>query len=321
MRFIIYGAGGVGGVVGGRLAQHGHDVVLIARGEHLDVVQRDGLRLEHPDGVDQIPVEAVGHPADLTWRDGDVVLLAMKSQHTTGAIDDLLAAAAPADLPVLCLQNGVENERRVLRRFARTYAVCVMLPAEHLRPGVVRAYSAPVTGNLDLGCYPSGADDLAVDVAAALSTSTFSSLPLDDVMRWKHTKLLMNLGNVIEAAVGRDGRAGELATRVRDEGEAVLRAAGIPFASWEEDAERRAEGPTMKRVGGELRDGGSTWQSLARGATSIETDDLNGEIVLQARLAGVAAPVNEMLQRLGHELVATGAAPGSFTEAELLARL
>jgi len=223
--------------------------------------------------------------------------------------------------PCCALQNGVENERRVLRRFARTYAVCVMLPAEHLRPGVVRAYSAPVTGNLDLGCYPSGADDLAVDVAAALSTSTFSSLPLDDVMRWKHTKLLMNLGNVIEAAVGRDGRAGELATRVRDEGEAVLRAAGIPFAPWEEDAERRAEGPTMKRVGGELRDGGSTWQSLARGATSIETDDLNGEIVLRARLAGVPAPVNAMLQRLGHGLVATRAAPGSFTEAELLARL
>ena len=131
----------------------------------------------------------------------------------------------------------------------------------------------------------------------------------------------MNLGNVIEAAVGRDGRAGELATRVRDEGEAVLRAAGIDFASWDEDAERRKDGPTMKRVAGELRDGGSTWQSLARGATSIETDDLNGEIVLQARLAGTAAPVNEMLQRLGHELVATHAAPGSFTEAELLARL
>jgi 2-dehydropantoate 2-reductase len=321
MRFIIYGAGGVGGVVGGRLAQHGHEVVLIARGAHLEVLGRDGLRLEDPDGVAQVPVDAVGHPSALRWQDDDVVLLAMKSQHTAGALADLLAAGAPADLPVLCLQNGVANERRVLRQFARTYAVCVMLPAEHLEPGVVRAYSAPVTGNLDLGRYPAGADDLAVEIGAALSTSGFSSLALDDIMRWKHTKLLMNLGNVIEAAVGRDGRAGELATRVRVEGEAVLRAAGIPYATWEEDAERRKDGPTMKRVAGELRDGGSTWQSLARGADSIETDDLNGEIVLQARLAGTTAPVNEMLQRLGHELVATHAAPGSFTEAELLARL
>jgi 2-dehydropantoate 2-reductase len=321
MRFIIYGAGGVGGVVGGRLAQHGHEVVLIARGAHLEVLGRDGLRLEDPDGVAQVPVVAVGHPSALRWQDDDVVLLGMKSQHTAGALADLLAAGAPADLPVLCLQNGVANERRVLRQFARTYAVCVMLPAEHLEPGVVRAYSAPVTGNLDLGRYPAGIDDLAVEIAAALSESGFSSLALEDIMRWKHTKLLMNLGNVIEAAAGRDGRAGELATRVRDEGEAVLRAAGIPYATWEEDAERRKDGPTMKRVAGELRDGGSTWQSLARGADSIETDDLNGEIVLQARLAGTTAPVNEMLQRLGHELVATHAAPGSFTEAELLARL
>jgi 2-dehydropantoate 2-reductase len=185
----------------------------------------------------------------------------------------------------------------------------------------VRAYSAPVTGNLDLGRYPAGVDDVAVEVAAALSASTFSSLPLDDVMRWKGTKLLMNLGNVLEAAIGRESRSGELATRVLQEGEAVLQAAGLPYASWEEDAERRKDGPTMKRVAGELRDGGSTWQSLARGASSIETDDLNGEIVLQARLAGVEAPVNAMLQRLGWELVATHAAPGSLTEDDLLARL
>jgi 2-dehydropantoate 2-reductase len=321
MRFVIYGAGGVGGVVGGRLAQHGHDVVLIARGAHLDALQRDGLRLEDPDGADQIGVEAVGHPSELGWRDGDVVLLGMKSQHTAGALDDLVAAAAPPDLPVLCLQNGVANERRVLRRFARTYGVCVMLPAEHLEPGVVRAYSAPITGNLDLGRFPSGVDDLATDVAAALSSSGFSSLPLDDIMRWKHTKLLMNLGNILEAAVGRESRSGELATRVVAEGESVLQAAGIPYASWDEDEARRADGPTMKRVDGQLRDGGSTWQSLARGADSLETDDLNGEIVLQARLAGVPAPVNEMLQRLAHELVATSAPPGSLTEAELLARL
>jgi 2-dehydropantoate 2-reductase len=321
MRFIIYGAGGVGGVVGGRLAQQGHDVVLIARGAHLDALQRDGLRLEDPDGLSSIPVEAVGHPRDVEWRDGDVVLLGMKSQHTDGALADLIASSAPADLPVLCLQNGIANERRVLRHFANTYGVCVMLPAEHLEPGLVRAYSAPITGNLDLGRYPSGVDDLAVEVAAALSASTLSSLPLDDVMRWKHTKLLMNLGNILEAAVGRESRSGELAGRAVQEGEAVLRAAGIEFASWDEDAERRKDGPTMKRVAGELRDGGSTWQSLARGADSIETDDLNGEIVLQARLAGVPAPINEMLQRLGHELVATGAAPGSFSEDQLLARL
>ena len=49
MRFVVYGAGAVGGVVGGRLAQHGHEVVLIARGDHHDVIRDRGLRLVVPD--------------------------------------------------------------------------------------------------------------------------------------------------------------------------------------------------------------------------------------------------------------------------------
>ena len=50
MRFVVYGAGAIGGVVGGRLAEAGHEVVLIARGEHHDAIRVDGLRLVVPDG-------------------------------------------------------------------------------------------------------------------------------------------------------------------------------------------------------------------------------------------------------------------------------
>ncbi|MFI5053850.1 MAG: 2-dehydropantoate 2-reductase N-terminal domain-containing protein, partial [Acidimicrobiia bacterium] len=49
MRYVVYGAGAIGGVVGGRLAQHGHDVVLIARGGHHDALHDAGLRVESPD--------------------------------------------------------------------------------------------------------------------------------------------------------------------------------------------------------------------------------------------------------------------------------
>ena len=73
-------------------------------------------------------------------------------------------------------------------------------------------------------------------------------------------------------------------------------------------------------VGNGRRPGGSTWQSLARG-TPVEVDYLNGEIVLLARLHGVAAPVNELLQRATHRAAVDGAAPGSIPAADLLARL
>ena len=92
----------------------------------------------------------------------------------------------------------------VLRHFAATYAVCVMSPTAHIDPGVVIAQSAPVSGLLDIGCYPTGLDERAEAIAAALNAATFHSIPRPDVMRWKYTKLLMNLANSIEATVAPD---------------------------------------------------------------------------------------------------------------------
>ena len=51
MRWVVYGAGAVGGVLGGLLHEAGEDVVLVARGAHLDAVRRDGLILATPEGT------------------------------------------------------------------------------------------------------------------------------------------------------------------------------------------------------------------------------------------------------------------------------
>src|SRR5215468_15510 len=156
MRFVVYGAGAIGGVIGGRLFQHGHDVALIARGAHYEVMRDNGLRLVDPDTDVTLPVPVVDHPAALEWGPDDVVVLAMKTQDTAPALDALVAAGASPDMGVVCAQNGVENERLAARRFANVYAMCVMCPAAHLEPGVVEASSTPVSGLLDLGCYPLG---------------------------------------------------------------------------------------------------------------------------------------------------------------------
>src|SRR3954468_22817007 len=104
MRFVIYGAGGIGGVLGGRLAQHGHEVALIARGEHAAVTRERGLRVESPDAEVTISLETVTSPQEIAWNDGDVVLLAMKSQDTFAALHELVPLV-PSDTPVVCVQN------------------------------------------------------------------------------------------------------------------------------------------------------------------------------------------------------------------------
>jgi 2-dehydropantoate 2-reductase len=179
----------------------------------------------------------------------------------------------------------------------------------------------PVTGLLDVGCYPDGVDDRARTIAAALERSTFESVPRADIMRWKYTKLLMNLGNAAEALCGHVDGLGDVVKRARSEGAAVLQAAGIDAASREEDQERRGSRMQIKPIAGRTRGGGSSWQSLHRGTGSIETDYLNGQIVLLGREHGVDTPVNATLQRLANDAARRRLAPGNTTPAAILGAL
>jgi 2-dehydropantoate 2-reductase len=318
MRYVVFGAGAIGGLVGARLFQQGADVTLIARGAHAEALA-SGLVLEAPGESVTLPIPVVTEPAAVRWTDDTVVLLGVKGQQTEPALAQLLPVAPP-ETPIVCMQNGVENERRVLRRYPRTYAMCVMCPATHLRPGVIQAHSAPVSGLLDLGCYPSGLDDLGRAIAAGIDATTFQSVARPDIMRWKYRKLIMNLGNAVEALCGAAGRSSPLAREARREGEAALQAAGIAVATVEEDAERRDSHLQMRATESGQWSGGSSWQSLARGTGSIEAEFLNGEIVLLGALHGVATPVNALLQREALQAAADGRPPGSWTVEELSQR-
>jgi 2-dehydropantoate 2-reductase len=174
---------------------------------------------------------------------------------------------------------------------------------------------------LHLGRYPHGSDDTLRRIAADLERSRFEAPVVPDVARWQYAKLLGNLANAVEAVSGPlDGDEAALALyhRVRAEGEAVLAAAGIEHASPEEQHRTRGDRITLVPLDGAPRGGGSSWQSLTRGTGTIEADHLNGEIVLLARLHGVPAPLNELLQRLANTFARERRAAGSLPVAELV---
>lgn|SRR5487761_602839 len=321
MRFVVYGAGAVGGVVGGRLFQYGQDVLLIARGDHGRSIAARGLTLASPSGVLSLPVPVVASPEDVGWRDDDVVLVAVKSQDTEMALRRL-STCAPAPVAVVCVQNGVANEAAALRRFEHVYGVCVMCPASHLEPGVVVASSSPVTALLDIGHYPAGLDARAEVVAEAFSSSTMESMVRPYIMRWKYAKLLRNLGNAVDAICGPGQRGTSLAQLALDEGESALLAAGIDFASPQEDRERRGDRLNPgDDISGYPRGGSSSWQSLARSQGTIEADYLNGEVVLLGRQHGVPTPVNEVLRRVANQMASEHLPPGSMKAEDVLALL
>jgi 2-dehydropantoate 2-reductase len=318
VRWVVYGAGAVGGVLGARLHEAGHDVVLVARGEHRRAILERGLTLRTPDGARTLSVPTVGTAAELHLGDPAVVLLAVKSHQTQAALEDLVAAT-PSQTPVVALQNGVCNERTLLRFFADVYGVCVMMPTAHLEPGVVEQQSHPVPGILDVGRYPGGVDATTRLVADVFGSAGFVSQAREDIMAWKHRKLLANLANAVQACCGPGPAAEELTARARAEGADVLHRAGVAVVSEEADGERR--GNILRSGGAGGRSGGSSWQSLRRGTGSIESDYLNGEVVLLGRLHGVPTPVNELLRRTAVAMAREGGAPGSLDAAQLLSRL
>lgn len=333
----MIGIGAIGGVVGGFLAHAGSDelgsarrdsaaesrrgvvdLVFVARGAQLEAVRAAGLRVESPRGAFTVRPPVVGSVAEIAWRPGDVAILAVKTQDAAAVLAEL-ALVAP-DVPVLCLTNGLEAERLALRFASTVYAGCVMLPATYLEPGAVQAWATPSPGAIDLGMFPDAAPDATLAaLGEALRTAGFACEVRDDIGRWKRGKLISNLANGLEAMCGVGTRASSLGDRARREARAVFAAAGLSCTTEAEHLARNTA-TSAQPIEGRTRGGGSTWQSLARGARALETDYLNGEIVLLGRLHGVPTPINAMLQRASADAAHRGAAPGSIAIADLEAR-
>jgi 2-dehydropantoate 2-reductase len=336
IRYVIVGAGAIGGGIGGRLAHDGQQVVLVARGDHLEAMRSQGLRIRTPTEDVTVPVAAVSGPSEVQLHTDDVLVLATKTQQLMPVLSEWADAdvydaegvigTAGEHLPVFTATNGVAAEDLALRYFTRVFGICVWMPATRLEPGEVIVRAAPVAGVLHLGRVP--ADTTARDsellqrVAADWTAAGFDIRLPADVMPWKYRKLISNLGNVFEALTGSTQEVGGLLEAAEAEARAIFDAAGVRYIDDAEEAATRATGFTVQPVPGvEGRSGGSTWQSLTRGTRDIETDYLNGEIVLLAHRIGTTAPINSRLARLGRRAAMTGARPGDLSPEALAGEL
>lgn len=332
-RYVIVGAGAIGGTIGGVLARAGTPAVLVARGRHAEVLADVGITLRTPDGTFVTPVEAASRPDDVRLTARDVLVFATKTQQLDAALlewvdqpvhgPDGVTGTAGELLPVLTALNGVAAEEKALRYFRRVFGVCVWLPAVHLEPGEVVARSWPVAGQFHISRWPASISTdedarLLAELAETWSAAGILVRIADDVAGWKYNKLLSNLGNAVGALTAGASDAGEVVAAVRREGEHVLRCAAIEFVSLERSTAARVDGPAIRPVPG--WDGGpnnSTWQSLSRHTGNVETDFFNGEIVRLAHRHGVDAPLNSALARAARDAVRGGRGPGGYSAAQL----
>ncbi len=126
MTTLIMGAGAVGGYFGAKLAKAGTKVYLVARGAHLDAIQRFGMRVTGTMGDYVAHLQANSDPAAFGITP-DLILMGVKSMDTAGAIEQLRPVMGP-NTQVLAIQNGIGNyplmaeafgAHRVIRGYCR----------------------------------------------------------------------------------------------------------------------------------------------------------------------------------------------------------
>ena len=288
VRFVVIGAGAIGGGLGGALARTGADVHLVARGAHLQALQQGGMRLRTPEHDARVAVPASAL-CEVVPGPQDVVCLATKLQDA----EDALAAvrARWGDVPVVTWTNGLSADGWASVWASTVVATVQFVPASAPVQGEAWLWGTPHPGVVHASTVRGDSDRVRDALVAALSQAGFEARGHGDVRPIQHTKWVRNLAGAVQAlVVPADWEA--LIPAVQGEGERVLRAAGLPIAPSEA---LLPEVPmTLGTIDGRQRRGGSTRQSLLDGK-SLETPFLNGALVALARTVGVATPLNAWL--------------------------
>ena len=283
------GAGAVGCYYGGMLARAGHDVVLIARPQHLQAIASAGLRLQTLTFDEQVHLKA---SLDASAVQGaDLVLFSVKSSDTEAA-GRLIKPFLSTDSLVMCLQNGVDNADRlrvVLPRQAVAAAV-VYVATEMVGPGHVKH-----NGRGDLVVEPSAAAAGVVQALVAAGVPTEVSYNVRGAL-W--AKLILNCAyNAVSAITqlpyGRTVVGVGVQDLMRDvvaECLAVAEAEGVQFSGDVHAAVAQLAGSMPSQFS-------STAQDLTRGKPT-EIDYLNGLIVQRGKALGIATPANRVLWAL-----------------------
>lgn len=286
MKIAVMGAGAVGSYIGAMLARAGHDVILIARAQHVEAIRKHGLLFNGLNFRGSVRVEATAEPSGV--KGADVVLLCVKSGDTESA-GRAMAPHLKSDTTVLCLQNGVDNAER-LQPIIRQAAVpaAVYVAAEMAGPGHVKHKGR---GDLIIGPSPASTQ-IATQFSAAAIPTTVSENVIQELWIKLITNCVYNpLSAVAELPYGPlfkvDGVT-DVAEDIIGECLAVAGALGIPIPSGiGEQVLALAE--TMPEQYS------STAQDLARGKPT-EIDYLNGHVAKKGTELGIATPVNLALQ-------------------------
>ncbi|WP_118178447.1 ketopantoate reductase family protein [Paraburkholderia phosphatilytica] len=288
MKIAVMGAGAVGCYYGGMLARAGHEVVLIGRPQHVDAINRDGLRFTKGDFDGYLRIAASTEAA--AAQGARLVLFCVKSTDTETAGAGL-KPFLPADALLLTLQNGVDNADRLRTVVPQEVAAAVVYVASEMAGvGHVRHQ-----GRGELVIEPSSASD---EIARMLIDADIPTEVSDNVRGSLWAKLILNcaynaMSAISQLPYGRLVQCEGVPDVMRDvvaECFAVAHADGVTVPGDATAAVHRIAETMPAQYS-------STAQDVARRRRS-EIDHLNGYVMRRGEARGVPTPVNRVLHTL-----------------------
>lgn len=333
MKYLIIGAGAIGSLVGGKLAQQGHDVLLVGRVNFANQVSQHGLTIidagQRQTLKNVIAVESLMAATPLLADGAEYSAIVTVKGYDTANVCLELHAAQLRPSAILSLQNGVGNEELLAQQFdqAEIIAGVINTPVSVESTGVIVVEKAQYAiGISPLSLYEGALNEsLHIKLERDLQQAGFEVRCYPDARSLKWTKLLMNMvGNassaILDATPAEVFAQDALADMEIDawrEALAVMRAAGIapinlgsypfkllaPLIRWLPKTILR---PLLRKQVGGARGGKmpSLHIDLAAGKPQSEVITLNGAVVKMGKEVQIATPVNDMLDETLSTLVA-----------------
>jgi 2-dehydropantoate 2-reductase len=291
MRFVIMGAGGLGGYFGARLAAAGHDVAFVARGAHLAAIREHGLRVQSARGDLHLhDVVATDDPSSL--QPADVIIIGVKLWDTEAAAEAVKPLVRPGTA-VVSFQNGVSKDDVLSRILGRDAVIggVAQIGVVIASPGWIKhtGTMAKLTfGELD----NTRSARIEALLAACLGAGIDAEIPADiNLVIWQKFAFLVPMSACtasMRSTIGpirANPRARAFLSDITREVVAVGRALGVPLP--DDFAEQRMA--FVDTLPPEMT--ASMQGDLARG-NRLELPWLSGAVVELGQKIGVPTPLN-----------------------------
>ncbi|APG61002.1 ketopantoate reductase family protein [Christiangramia salexigens] len=294
MEVLVYGVGGVGGYFGGKIAKAGYNVSMIARGEHLKAIQRDGLEIESINGDFKINPKLATDDLQEVPKP-DLVILGIKSWQIPQVAQELKSVIKDNTM-ILPLQNGADNFEKLLKVFPEKNVLAgLCFVVSYIEtPGKIKhsAFEPTISfGEIDNRLSKRIKELKALFDASGIKNFNPENIQLEIWKKFLFITTVSGIGGLTRVSIDKIRESDYLYKMMQDTANEIKELANAKNIPITREHVKQVFKTIHSQPAGTTA---STQRDIMNGKPS-ELDNFNGYIVKEAARLGVDAPVNRSI--------------------------